>query len=74
VFQAVRERFVQAGIELEEVELTMAPSTPLELEPKDTIQVMGFIEQIEELDDVNKVYSNLHVSEAALAEYEASAA
>ena len=52
----MRERLAQAKIPVEEAELTMMPSNPVELPPKDTIQVMGFIEQVEELDDVSKVY------------------
>jgi YebC/PmpR family DNA-binding regulatory protein len=73
-FQAVRERLAKAGVPVEEAELTMVPSNTMELEPKDTLQVMAFIEQLEELDDVGKVYSNLHVSEEALRQYEAETA
>ena len=36
-----------------------------------TLQVMNLIETLEELDDVAKVYSNLDISEEALAAIEA---
>ena len=39
--------------------------------PADTLQVMNLIETIEELDDVAKVYSNLEISDEALARIEA---
>jgi transcriptional/translational regulatory protein YebC/TACO1 len=73
-FQAVRQRLIEAEVPIEVAEVTMVPSQPMELDPKDTIQVMGFIEGIEELDDVNKVFSNLNVSEEALKQYEAEGA
>ncbi len=73
-FQAVRQRLIDAGIPIEEAELTLVAANTMDLDPKDTIQVMGFIETIEELDDVNRVYSNLNVSEEALKQYEAEGA
>jgi transcriptional/translational regulatory protein YebC/TACO1 len=37
------------------------------LDEKDTLQVMNMIEALEELDDVQQVYSNLDISEEILA-------
>jgi transcriptional/translational regulatory protein YebC/TACO1 len=37
------------------------------LSEKDTLQVMNMIEALEELDDVQQVYSNLDISEEILA-------
>ena len=73
-FQAVRQRLVEAEVPIDEAEITMVPNQHIELDPKDTIQVMGFIEGLEELDDVNRVFSNLNVSEEALKQYEAEGA
>ncbi len=56
-----------ANIEPEEAELRMVPNQEVELNVEDTLQVMKTIENLEELDDVQNVFSNLHISEEALA-------
>jgi YebC/PmpR family DNA-binding regulatory protein len=73
-FQVVRQTLLDAGIEPTEADLTMVPTAQMELDPKDAMQVMGVIESLEELDDVQEVFSNLHLTEEAMAEYEAAAA
>jgi YebC/PmpR family DNA-binding regulatory protein len=65
--QAVREAFTKAGYELETAELSMVPKTTIDLSAADTLQVMNLIETIEDLDDVSKVYTNLNLSDEALA-------
>jgi YebC/PmpR family DNA-binding regulatory protein len=71
-FQAVRQALANAGIEFETVELAMIPKTPMQLGEKETLQVMGVIEDLEELDDVQQVYSNLDISDEVMAKYEAA--
>jgi YebC/PmpR family DNA-binding regulatory protein len=71
-FQAVRQALEDAGIAFETVELAMIPKTPMQLGEKETLQVMGVIENLEELDDVQQVYSNLDISDEVMAKYEAS--
>jgi YebC/PmpR family DNA-binding regulatory protein len=72
-FQAVRQALADAGIEFETVELAMIPKTPMQLGEKETFQVMGVIEDLEDLDDVQQVYSNLDISDEVMAKYEAAA-
>lgn len=60
----------ESGLTIEEAELAPIPKNEIELSSKDTLQVMGVIEALEELDDVQRVYSGLHISDAALAELE----
>ena len=72
-FQAVQEALKNAGIEFETAELAMVPRTTMQLEDKETLQVMGVIEALEELDDVQQVYSNLYISDEAMAQYESAA-
>lgn len=43
-----------------------------ELDDGDTVQVLKMIETLEELDDVQSVYSNLSISKSALAQLEAA--
>jgi YebC/PmpR family DNA-binding regulatory protein len=70
-FKAVSDKLRAAHIQPDEAELRMEPTNTVELSPEDTVRVMKTIEELEELDDVQKVYSNLHISDAALAAMEA---
>ncbi len=72
-FQAVRQALQEAGIHFETAELAMIPKTTMQLGEKETLQVMGVIEALEELDDVQQVYSNLNISDEVMAKYEAAA-
>lgn len=71
-FKEVSDRLMSAKIAPEEAELRMVPTNEIELNPADTVQVMRVIEQLEELDDVQNVYSNLRVTDEALAQLEAA--
>jgi YebC/PmpR family DNA-binding regulatory protein len=71
-FQAVRQALEDAGIAFETAELSMVPKTPMQLSEKETFQVMGVIDDLEDLDDVQQVYSNLDISDEILAKYEAA--
>ena len=68
--QVVRQAFLDAHYPVAAAELTMIPKTYVSLKPADTLQVMSLVETVEELDDVTKVYSNLEISDEALAEME----
>jgi YebC/PmpR family DNA-binding regulatory protein len=63
----VRESLAGRGLTIEEAELSLVPKTLMTLDEKDTLQVMNMIEALEELDDVQQVYSNLDISEEILA-------
>jgi YebC/PmpR family DNA-binding regulatory protein len=69
--QAVRQAFQDAKLPMEGAELSMIPKTYVALSPADTLQVMNLVEALEELDDVSKVYSNLEITDEALAAMEA---
>ena len=68
--QTVRQAFEDAHYPIETAELSMIPKTYVSLSPADTLKVMNLIEALEDLDDVAKVYSNLDISEEALAQLE----
>ncbi len=51
-------------------ESTMVPKTMLELEPKDAVAVLKLMERLEDLDDVQRVHTNLEISEEALKQFE----
>ncbi len=71
-FQAVRQALEEAGIQFETAEMAMMPKTTMQLEERKTLQVMGVIEALEDLDDVQQVYSNLNISDEMMAKYETS--
>ncbi|NLE43336.1 MAG: YebC/PmpR family DNA-binding transcriptional regulator [Chloroflexi bacterium] len=72
-FQTVRQALEGAGIDIDSAEISMIPTVPMQLDDKATVQVMSVIEALEELDDVQQVYSNLDISDEAMAMYEAAA-
>ena len=51
------------GIEVKGSELTMVPTTPTQLELNDAKKVQRLIDRLEELDDVQNVYSTMSVSD-----------
>lgn len=53
----------EAGFKIEERELIWKPKNEVELDKDDAIQVMNFIEKIEDLDDVQAVASNLSLTD-----------
>ena len=62
-FQAVQEALSAADIEMETAELSMIPQTTMNLEPGQGIKVMGLVDSLDELDDVEKVYTNLNITD-----------
>jgi YebC/PmpR family DNA-binding regulatory protein len=70
-FHAVQASLEQHGIEFEQSELAMVPKTMVKLQAADTHKVVRLLDALDELDDVQKVYSNADLDEAALAEAEA---
>ncbi|MHB0869643.1 MAG: YebC/PmpR family DNA-binding transcriptional regulator [Chloroflexota bacterium] len=67
--ETVRLALESRKLSITNAEVSMIPKTTMELDPKGTITVMKLMERLEDLDDVQRVYSNIEVSEEALAEY-----
>lgn len=67
--ESVRAALVAAGANVTGAELEMVPTTTISLEAHQAGSTLRLMERIEDLDDVQKVYSNLDISEEALAEY-----
>ena len=60
--EAVRRTLAEAGFEAESAELSMEPTTPVEIsDPKTARQVLEFVELLEDLDDVQDVYANFDI-------------
>lgn len=65
--EQVREVLIGQNLNVESAELTYLPSTTLELNDEQATQVAKLIERLEDLDDVQRVYSNVEFSDAVLA-------
>lgn len=65
----VRAALQRDNVTVVSAETAMIPKTTLELDPKDAVSVIKLMERLEELDDVQRVYTNLELSEEALAQY-----
>jgi YebC/PmpR family DNA-binding regulatory protein len=64
---SVREALEQAGFMVENAELTMVPKTTVEVaDQADAKKVLRLIDQLEESDDVQDVFSNFDIPEAVL--------
>ena len=66
----VQDAFRKRGFKIETSELTMKPKMLLALDDKTSFSVMGLMENLEELEDVTSVYSNLDISEELLSRME----
>jgi YebC/PmpR family DNA-binding regulatory protein len=69
-FKAISDSLTKAGIQPEEAGLKLIPKNEIELEPDATVQVMRTIEGLEDLDDVQEVFSNLRITDEAIARLE----
>ena len=69
-FRAVQEALEEAGYKMDESSLIFDPTNRMELSHAESMQVMNLIERIEELDDVQNVYSALEMSDELLAAME----
>jgi len=71
-FKSISDALRSAKIEPEEAELRMSPVNETELNDDETVQILRMIEALEELDDVQSVFSTMSISDSALAQLEAA--
>jgi transcriptional/translational regulatory protein YebC/TACO1 len=71
-FKEISEGLKSIGVNPEEAELRMFPNNEVELPPEASIQVVKVIEALEELDDVQNVFSTLSISDEVMAQLEAA--
>jgi YebC/PmpR family DNA-binding regulatory protein len=65
-FKVMSDALLRAGIHPEEAELRMVPKQEVELGVDATLAVLRTVEALEELDDVQSVFSNLRISDEAM--------
>ncbi len=67
-FEKVRDGMRKAGFAPESAQLTMRASTNSELDVNDAGSMVKLLETLEDLDDVQEVYSNADISDDVLAQ------
>lgn len=65
----VRATLNEAGASIRSSELSMVPQNTVALDAKDAVRTLRLLDQLEELDDVQRVYSNADFPDHVLAEY-----
>mgnify|MGYP005864026709 CR=1 FL=1 len=67
--ERVRQTVESAGAVISSAETSMVPETTIALDSKVAAQVLKLLDKLEELDDVQRVYSNAEFSEDILEQY-----
>ncbi|MCK4565358.1 MAG: YebC/PmpR family DNA-binding transcriptional regulator [Verrucomicrobia bacterium] len=71
-FHTVSEAITNAGIEMDESEITLIPDLVVEVTERSQAEsIMRFVDALEELDDVQDVYTNFDISDEIAAQLEA---
>jgi len=65
-FNTVQDALREKGIEWDDAELAMIPKTEVRVEGPDAAQLVKLLDLLEELDDVQKVYTNADIDEESL--------
>ena len=68
----MRRALEAGGAVVTSAEVAMVPKTQVDLPVDQTTAVMRLIERLEDLDDVTRVYTNIHISDEVLAQAAAS--
>lgn len=71
-FTSVRDAVKEAGYAIDEASMIYDPNNPLALTQAESVQVLKLVEVLEDLDDVQNIYSSLDISDEALAALEAA--
>jgi YebC/PmpR family DNA-binding regulatory protein len=65
-FLSVKDAMIAAGLEPVHAETTMVPSTKVEVDGDSADKILGLIDMLEDLDDVQNVYTNADIPEDVL--------
>jgi len=66
----VEQKLVQGGYKVSDSGLTWVAKNEVDLDAQQSLQVMGLIEKLEELDDVQSVASTLHITDEVASAFE----
>jgi len=69
-FEMVRRALEKRSVPLTSAELSMVPKTMIELEDKAALQTLKLLDKLEELDEVQRVSSNVNFTDSVLEKYQ----
>jgi YebC/PmpR family DNA-binding regulatory protein len=67
-YMKVKDAMVEAGLTPENSDVTMQASTSVDLELEDAQKIVNLVDRLEDLDDVQKVYTNAEFSDDVMAQ------
>jgi transcriptional/translational regulatory protein YebC/TACO1 len=67
-FETVRNAMREAGFPADDAELTLRATTTVALEAEEAGSMLRMIDMLEDLDDVQNVYSNAEIGDAVLSQ------
>jgi len=67
--ETVRTALEGQGVKVASAETALVPKTTIPLDDRNAVATLRLMERLEELDDVQRVYTNLEISESALRAY-----
>ena len=70
--EKVRQALEKDDVKIESSELVMEPKTSIKLDDKAGLQALKLLDRIEEIDDVQNVYSNADIPDAVMESYQAA--
>jgi len=70
--EKVREALEQNGVTVESSEISMVPKSLVQLDEKSGIQALKLLEKLEDIDDVQNVYTNADIPDAVVESYQTS--
>ncbi len=71
--EAVRAALEAGGVAVDSAELAQVPKTMLQLDDKEAVQTLRLLDDLDEVDDVRTVTSNVDFSDEVLEKFQASA-
>ncbi len=66
--QGVREALEKAGARISSAEVSMIPKSQIDLPTEQAVQLMRLVERLEDLDDVSRVHTNVHLADEVVAQ------
>ncbi len=67
--EEIRKTLTESDAKIQSSEISMLPSIPVSLEDKAALQTLRLLDRLEELDDVQRVFSNADFSDDVLEQY-----
>lgn len=68
-FEALRKAMQERGVKITSAELSMVPKTTVSLDTKTALQTLRLLDHFEDLDDIQKVFTNADFPDEALEQY-----